>query len=48
MEEADVLCDWIAVIAEGRFKCIGTSLFLKNTYGDGYKLNIIGLPEKAD
>jgi len=36
------------VISEGRFKCIGTSLFLKNTYGDGYKLNIICEYEKVD
>ncbi len=48
MEEADVLCDWIAVIADGWFKCIGTQLFLKNAYGEGYKLNIICDPEKAE
>lgn len=48
MEEADVLSDRIGVIADGLFKCIGTSLFLKNTYGDGYKLNIVCSPEKAD
>lgn len=41
MQEADFLSDRIAVIAEGRFWCIGTSLFLKNNFGDGYKLNLV-------
>ena len=37
MEEADVLSDRITVIVEGILKCIGTPLYLKNTYGDGYR-----------
>lgn len=41
MEEADVLADRIAVIAAGSLKCVGTSLNLKNTYGDGYRINLI-------
>ena len=45
MEEAEVLADRIAVISEGEMKCIGTSLYLKNTYGGGYKLNLVCNPE---
>jgi ABC-type multidrug transport system ATPase subunit len=41
MEEADVLSDKIAIIAAGRFKCIGTQLSLKHQYGDGYRFTVI-------
>lgn len=41
MDEADALSDRIAVISEGKFECIGTSLYLKNNYGDGYRLTLI-------
>mmetsp|Transcript_6194 Transcript_6194/g.6087 ORF Transcript_6194/g.6087 Transcript_6194/m.6087 type:complete len:132 (+) Transcript_6194:1625-2020(+) len=41
MEEADVLSDRICVIVDGAIKCIGTSLYLKNQYGDGYRITII-------
>lgn len=41
MEEADILADRIAVMAEGQLKAIGTSLFLKNNFSDGYRVNII-------
>ena len=33
MDEADVLGDRIAIMAEGVIKCCGSSLFLKNKYG---------------
>ena len=33
MDEADVLGDRIAIMAEGVVKCCGTSLFLKKLYG---------------
>ena len=33
MEEADILADRISVIVKGKLKCIGTTLYLKNTYG---------------
>jgi len=45
MEEADILSDRIAVIVDGQIKCIGTPLFLKNNYGDGYRLNLIIFPD---
>ena len=30
-------------MAEGRLKCIGTSLELKNQYGEGYRLSMIAV-----
>jgi ABC-type multidrug transport system ATPase subunit len=33
MDEADVLSDRIAVVVDGRLKCVGSSLFLKNRFG---------------
>ncbi len=33
MDEADLLGDRIAIMAEGTVQCAGTSLFLKNKYG---------------
>lgn len=42
MEEADALSDRIAVLSEGQMQCIGTPLFLKNSFGDGYRLTLIG------
>lgn len=40
MDEADILGDRIAIMAEGRLRCVGSSLFLKKTYGVGYQLTI--------
>lgn len=37
MDEADALSDKIAVIVDGTFKCIGTPLYLKNHFGEGYR-----------
>lgn len=48
MEEADALADRIAVVAEGLLKCVGTSLCLKNTFGDGYRINLIIYPGNED
>lgn len=44
MEEADVLSDRIAVISDGKLQCVGTPLFLKNQFGDGYKVNLVCNP----
>lgn len=41
MDEADLLGDRIAIMAEGQLRCVGSSLFLKKTYGVGYQLTII-------
>jgi ABC-type multidrug transport system ATPase subunit len=46
MEEADILSDRIAVISKGSLQCVGTGLYLKNKYGDGYRLSLV--VEKED
>ncbi len=38
MEEADILGDHIGIMAKGRLRCIGTSVRLKNRFGEGYKV----------
>lgn len=40
MDEADVLGDRIAIMSQGKIKCCGSSLFLKNKFGVGYLLEI--------
>ena len=35
MDEADLLSDSIAIMAEGRLRCWGTSLSLKQRYSNG-------------
>ncbi|KAH0557433.1 hypothetical protein KQX54_005911 [Cotesia glomerata] len=35
MEEADILGDRISIMHSGNVKCYGTSMFLKNLYGNG-------------
>lgn len=41
MDEADILGDRIAIVADGKLCCAGSSLFLKNRYGAGYNLTLI-------
>lgn len=41
MEEADVLADRVAIICDGKLKCVGAPLTLKNTYGDGYRVSMV-------
>lgn len=41
MDEADVLGDRIGIMAAGKILCLGSSLFLKNRYGSGYKLTMV-------
>ena len=40
MEEAEGLCERIAIQVEGRLKCIGPVQRLKNKFGRGYELEI--------
>ena len=47
MDEADLLCDRIAIMSRGRLKCCGSSLFLKNRFGLGYHLTIEKSDEKS-
>ena len=41
MSEAEFLSDRICVIKKGKMQCIGSSLELKNIYGEGYVLTFI-------
>ncbi|TYZ60931.1 hypothetical protein PybrP1_004334 [[Pythium] brassicae (nom. inval.)] len=41
MDEADILGDRIAIMAEGELRCVGSSLFLKNRFGVGYRLSFV-------
>ena len=41
MDEADVLGDRIGIMGKGKVLCLGSSLFLKNRYGAGYKLTMV-------
>lgn len=41
MEEADTLCDEIGIITTGKLRCIGNSIFLKNQFTDGIKIQIV-------
>ena len=40
MDEADVLGDRIAIIAGGQLQCVGSSLWLKSNFGNGYLLTV--------
>lgn len=47
MDEADLLGDRIAIISHGKLKCCGSPLFLKSTYGDGYKLTLVKMQSEG-
>lgn len=40
MEECEVLCTRLAVMVNGRLRCLGSAQHLKNKYGDGYTMLI--------
>lgn len=41
MDEADLLGDRIAIINNGKLVCVGSSLFLRAQYGNGYYLTLV-------
>lgn len=41
MDEADILGDRIGIVAQGKVLCLGSSLFLKNRYGAGFKITLV-------
>lgn len=47
MEEADSLCDSIAIVVEGRVVAAGSSQELKNKYGKDLQLHLTCTPEAA-
>lgn len=48
MEEADVLCQRIAIVSKGQLKCIGSNQHLKTKYGGGYALKVSFSPENSE
>ena len=40
MDEADLLCDRIGIMDEGRLKCLGSAEYLKMKYSQGYTLTL--------
>ena len=40
LEEADLLCDRVAIISDGKLRCAGSPVFLKSALGDAYSLTM--------
>ena len=40
LDEADLLSDRLAIISSGKLQCVGTTMYLKRKYGEGYNLVI--------
>ena len=41
MEEAELLSDKIIVLNHGKVQCVGSPLYLKNIFGNGYRISMI-------
>lgn len=41
MDEADILGDRIAIMADGKLRCVGSPMYLKKQYGVGYTFTIV-------
>ncbi|KAJ3273832.1 hypothetical protein HDV01_003810 [Terramyces sp. JEL0728] len=48
MEEAEALCQRIAIMAKGRLRCIADQTRLKELYGSGYKIYTNSVPENTE
>ncbi len=48
MDEADLLGDRIAIMADGKIKCCGSSMFLKSKYGSSLAVIIAVVPLSFD
>ncbi|KRW98659.1 P-loop containing nucleoside triphosphate hydrolase [Pseudocohnilembus persalinus] len=46
MEEADILSDTIVIISSGQIKAQGTSIHLKNQYGNGFRIDLLTLNQE--
>ena len=40
MEECEFLCTKLAIMANGRFKCLGSPDHIKNKFGNGYSVSL--------
>lgn len=41
MDEADILGDRIGIMTSGKVTALGSSIFLKSTFGVGYNLTVV-------
>uniref|UniRef100_A0A8C6Z540 ABC transporter domain-containing protein n=1 Tax=Nothoprocta perdicaria TaxID=30464 RepID=A0A8C6Z540_NOTPE len=49
MEEAEAVCDRVAIMVSGQLRCIGSIQYLKSKFGKGYILEIkVKDPERTD
>jgi len=48
MDEAEQLCDHIAIMINGRFVCYGTPGYLKEHYGQGYRFTLKQTKEQSE
>ncbi len=48
MDEADYLADRIAIMSDGHIITVGSSIFLKNKFGNGYKLKFCLWEDNVD
>ncbi|KAI1317508.1 hypothetical protein EDD11_008315 [Mortierella claussenii] len=48
MEEAEVLCARIGIMAKGTLRCIGNQIRLKDLYGRGFKITFASKPENTE
>ncbi|CAG9325453.1 unnamed protein product [Blepharisma stoltei] len=49
MEEAEALSDRLAIMVGGRLRCIGTSTYLRNKFGQGYELEVkLSIPKREN
>ena len=40
MEEAEALSSKLGIMVEGKFSCFGTLQYIKETFGQGYELEL--------
>ncbi|KAG0052778.1 hypothetical protein BGZ83_002132 [Gryganskiella cystojenkinii] len=48
MEEAEILCARIGIMAKGTLRCIGGQIRLKELYGRGFKITFAARPENTE
>jgi ATP-binding cassette subfamily A (ABC1) protein 3 len=47
MDEADVLGDRVGIMNQGQLTCLGSPMFLKQRFGEGYEMTITKRDEKG-
>ena len=41
MEEADAICNRVGIMVNGSLRCLGTTMHIKQKYGNGYQLELL-------